>query len=151
MQRITALLPRPPLWVSDVAGLVPDLQAIIPNAGIPTALSSRDELLRMFEAIAQSVLALSSQPLVLWVDDLHWADQTTFDWFNYFVQRQGDKPLLVVAAYRPEDAPPSLIQFTAQWARLAILQHILFSPYTPDELTALVLAFYGEQSDTATF
>src|SRR6266576_1156770 len=63
MQRITALLPRPPLWVSDVAGLVPDLQAIIPNAGIPTALSSRDELLRMFEAIAQSVLAFSSRPL----------------------------------------------------------------------------------------
>ena len=149
MQRITALLPRPPLWVSDVAGLVPDLQAIIPNAGIPTALSSRDELLRMFEAIAQSVLALSSQPLVLWVDDLHWADQTTLDWFNYFVQRQGDKPLLVVAAYRPEDAPPSLIQFTSQWARLGILQHLSLSPLTQDESTALVIALGGEQARSA--
>src|SRR6266566_3875863 len=140
---------RPPLWVSDVAGLVPDLQAIIPNAGIPTALSSRDELLRMFEAIAQSVLALSSQPLVLWVDDLHLADQTTLDWFNYFVQRQGDKPLLVVAAYRPEDAPPSLIQFTAQWARLGILQHLSLSPLTQDESTALVIALGGEQARSA--
>src|SRR5258708_19235476 len=104
MQRITELLPRPPLWVSDVAGLVPDLQAIIPNACIPTALSSRDELLRMFEAIAQSVLALSSHPLVLCVVDLHWAAQRSTAWFTYLVHRQAATPLLLAPPYPPSNA-----------------------------------------------
>ena len=64
----------------------------------------------MFEAFAQCAQALGGRPLVFFLDDAHWADHATLDWLGYLVHRMREQPLLLVAAYRPEDAPPALAQ-----------------------------------------
>ena len=59
---------------------------------------------RLFSAC----LALGGQPLVVCVDDAHWADAATLDWLGYLVHRMAGRPLLLVVAYRPDEAvPPS--------------------------------------------
>ena len=45
-------------------------------------------------------------PLVLVIDDLHWADPTTIAALGYLQRRCADAPVAVVAAVRSESAPP---------------------------------------------
>src|SRR5690242_17142769 len=43
-------------------------------------------------------------PLLVLVDDLHWADLASLRWLAYLVQRLDGMPVAVVAAARPDDA-----------------------------------------------
>ena len=52
------------------------------------------ELAALFEAISKT------RPLVLFLDDLHWADVSTVDVLNYLAQRFGDLRIFVMATYR---------------------------------------------------
>ncbi|MFJ9663153.1 ATP-binding protein [Streptomyces sp. NPDC101219] len=51
-------------------------------------------------------LAVQRAPLVLLLDDLHWADAESLGWLISFAPRVADLPLLIVLAYRPDDLPP---------------------------------------------
>jgi tetratricopeptide (TPR) repeat protein len=55
------------------------------------------ELAACFEGIAQV------RPLVLFFDDLHWADISTVDVLNYLAQRFAELRILVVVTYRPTE------------------------------------------------
>ena len=61
-------------------------------------LPPEEERRRLFEAFTQTLQALEGQPLILFIDDLHWADQATLDWLVYFVDRLRHEPLLLVGA-----------------------------------------------------
>lgn len=51
-------------------------------------------------------LVVRKAPVVLLLDDLHWADTESLGWLASFAPRAEDLPLLVVAAYRPDELPP---------------------------------------------
>ncbi|MGW3988793.1 ATP-binding protein [Streptomyces sp. NPDC004830] len=51
-------------------------------------------------------LVVRRAPAVLLLDDLHWADAESLGWLASFASRADDLPLLVVAAYRPDELPP---------------------------------------------
>ena len=56
-----------------------------------------DQVTRWLHAVAQH------QPLLLWLDDLHWADNSSLALLFHLCQRLTGYPVLVVAAYRPEE------------------------------------------------
>lgn len=51
-------------------------------------------------------LTVKKAPVVLLLDDLHWADPESLKWLTSFVPRVDDLPLLLVVAYRPDELPP---------------------------------------------
>ena len=53
-----------------------------------------------------SIASARVQPLVLAVEDLHWADPTTLDVLRGIAERGALAPLLIVATTRPEFRPP---------------------------------------------
>jgi tetratricopeptide (TPR) repeat protein len=55
------------------------------------------ELAACFEGIAHV------RPLVLFLDDLHWADISTVDVLNYLAQRFAELRILIVVTYRPTE------------------------------------------------
>jgi len=55
------------------------------------------ELASFLQAVAQA------QPLVIFFDDLHWADVSTVDLLNFLASRFDTLRVLVVTAYRPAD------------------------------------------------
>lgn len=57
------------------------------------------ELLTFFGELARR------QPLVLFLDDLHWADESTIDILSYVATRCSLQRILIVGAYRPSDVP----------------------------------------------
>lgn len=57
-----------------------------------------------FHAAAQwlsRLVATSGSPVVLLLEDLHWADQSSLDFVDYLLDVQRDLPLLVIASMRP--------------------------------------------------
>lgn len=61
---------------------------------------------RLFEAIRilLHTLCVSGKPVLLCLEDLHWADSTTLDWLLYLVRQLGRTRILILATYRTEDA-----------------------------------------------
>ena len=69
------------LWLREVSKLVPELSEVLPELPGSVPLNGETERSRLFEGVARFLIALSRQrPLLLFIDDLHWADQATLTW-----------------------------------------------------------------------
>ncbi|MGN6813984.1 MAG: ATP-binding protein [Thermomicrobiales bacterium] len=132
----------PPAWFSDIAGLVPELGNLLPEP--PPPLPPDEGRRRMFEALAQALAIAPDRPLALFIDDLHWADQSTLDWLGYLTHRTRALPLLLVAAYRPEEAPPELTALAVTWSREGRLHRLAPPRLDAAEAAALVAALGGD-------
>jgi class 3 adenylate cyclase/tetratricopeptide (TPR) repeat protein len=60
-----------------------------------------------FEAVKDLLLSLSEErPLVVFIEDIHWIDKISEDFFNFFTHNIHRCPILMLTAYRPEAEPP---------------------------------------------
>src|SRR5499427_7942677 len=86
--------------------LAPLLDIPLPQERAPTL--APDELRRRQLAALTAMVMTSArvQPLVLAIEDLHWADPTTLDVLRGTAERGALAPLYIVATTRPEFRPP---------------------------------------------
>ena len=66
-----------------------------------TPAASQERMKRELGHLLQEISR--AQPLVLFIDDLHWADVSTVDMLNYIAGRFSDMRVLVLVSYRPSD------------------------------------------------
>jgi predicted ATPase len=83
-----------PTWYAQVTGVVGGEKEAA-RAG------SSQRLVRELSAFVQELTRL--RPLVLFLDDVHWADPSTVDLLAYLATRFGSLRTLVVATYRPSE------------------------------------------------
>jgi DNA-binding SARP family transcriptional activator len=94
------------MWLAELGRLLPELRERYPDLSPVTG----DETLgqgRLFEAVARLVVALAERaPLVLFLDDMQWADAATQDLLCYLTRRWSEAGVRVVTvlALRAEDA-----------------------------------------------
>jgi tRNA A-37 threonylcarbamoyl transferase component Bud32/tetratricopeptide (TPR) repeat protein/type II secretory pathway predicted ATPase ExeA len=89
-----------PTWYGLVGGdSVESLASGEAREKAPAA--SQERMKREFAALVQELS--KSLPLVLFIDDLHWADISTIDILNYLAGRFSDTRVLVLGSYRPSD------------------------------------------------
>lgn len=130
--------PIAPMWLAEVARLMPQLRTTLPHLPVPPVLPADEERRRIFEAFAQSLQALIGPPLVLGIDDLHWADRTTSDWLDYLVHRLANVPLLLVVTYRPEEASAATHRMVSRWMREGIASNVGLERLSMDEAARLL-------------
>src|SRR5207249_52683 len=128
----------------EIARLLPEIHGTMPDLPASTVLPPEEERRRMFEAFAQSLRALAEHPLVLFMDDAHWADRTTLDWLGYLIDRLHGQPLLLVMTYRPEDAPAPLVHLIANWGRENLLRRVPLARLSSEESAALIKSLGGD-------
>ena len=86
-------------------------------------------------------------PVLLAVDDLHWADVTTLQWLAYLSGRIEDLPILIVLATRPPEPGAELL------ARLTAVPSVItleLGPLAAESLAVLIERALGTPPD-ATF
>jgi len=84
-----------------VAKIVPELRERLLDLPEPVALAPEEERYRLLDAVAQLLWAFARRaPLVLVVDDLHWADGTTLAMLRYLARFLRRHPVLLLGAYR---------------------------------------------------
>ncbi len=105
---------------------------------------------QLFDSLAHLTLALSAQmPLILFVDDLHWADRATLDWLVYAVRRWRERsaPILLLVSLRSEALQPptqselpNLVEWLAQVERELEPYHVELRPLRERDTVQMVLS-----------
>ncbi len=90
----------------NVPLLAPLLDIPLPKERLP-ALAPEEVRRRQLAAMTNWVIAgARSQPVVLALEDVHWADPTTVDFIRGIAERGAQAPLLLLVTARPEFRPP---------------------------------------------
>jgi tetratricopeptide (TPR) repeat protein len=92
-------------------------------------------------------LADRDGPLVLLLDDVHWADQETLRWLAAFAEHLGELPVLVVIAYRPDDVTEESARYLDAAVRAADAGTATLSVLTPEATVGLTRATLGPDAD----
>ncbi|MFJ6726501.1 ATP-binding protein [Streptomyces sp. NPDC091281] len=92
-------------------------------------------------------LARRDWPLVLLVDDAHWADQETLRFLSAFVERLDDLSVLLVVAHRPDGLKGHSARYLATIAEAAGRSVTSLSALTPAAVAGLTRATLGGHAD----
>jgi tetratricopeptide (TPR) repeat protein len=91
----------PDLALADLLTLVPDLAHNYPDLSPIPRLDPESKQHRLFEHVVTFCKALTEQaPLLLVVDDVHWADSGTQAMLHHLIRRIPKQRVMVMAAYR---------------------------------------------------
>ena len=85
----------------DVAQLVPELRDALPEIAEPGNAEPEEARFRLFDGVTRYLLArASTEPVVVVLDDLHWADKPSLLLLRFLARAIRDARILVVGAYR---------------------------------------------------
>ena len=138
----------------EIAKLAPEIETklgpLTPNAALPP----NDERLRLFDNVARLLQALAaSRGLLLFVDDLHWADQGTLSLLHYLLRNLRHERVLVLGAYRELelDRAHPLARELVDWNRERLVTRIPLSRLSHDDTCALLATLFGQDTVSADF
>lgn len=123
--------------------------------GTPPAPSARDagERGQVLEGFAAALAASGSAeaPLVVMVEDLHWADPSSRDLVRFLVARLRSEHLLLVMSYRTDDMHRRhpVRSLLAELHRHARVEQADLRPFSPDELRDFTTAVLGHPMSDA--
>ena len=126
----------------------PVLGRLLPGvaAGEPDTGDQAAERLRMFDAVHGLLRTLSAErPVILALEDLHWADASTRDLVLFLLSRLDGQRLLVVATYRTDDLHRRhpLWRLLAELTRLPAVARLELAPFEKADAVAFVSALAG--------
>ncbi len=94
-----------PEWLAEVARLLPELRHRFAGLPIPAQAPAGMERWRLFEGVAQLLLALAAErPVALFFDDLQWCDAESCTLLQFLVRRLAEAPVLLIATLTAGEA-----------------------------------------------
>jgi DNA-binding SARP family transcriptional activator/tetratricopeptide (TPR) repeat protein len=91
-----------PAWRTEIARLLPELLAEDADLARPEPLAEAWKRLSFFSALVRGVRS-AGEPVLLFIDDLQWADSGTLDWLRFLMHDALRARLLVVGTVRIEE------------------------------------------------
>ena len=87
---------------SDIAEMVPELHDLLPGLERPsTSHTPEAARFRLFRSVAQFLSRASeAAPMILILEDLHWADRPSLLLLEFIVQELAESPVLLIGTYR---------------------------------------------------
>lgn len=130
-----------------------ELARLLPEADAPGLPPPRDDPGRLFEAILLLLEHMAGgQPLVLMVEDVHWADEMSLRLLAFVARKIRSTPVLILATMREEelDSTPALRQILGELRREPHFVILTLAPLSPTDTTALVRTLARAGRDEAT-
>jgi DNA-binding SARP family transcriptional activator/Tfp pilus assembly protein PilF/DNA-binding transcriptional ArsR family regulator len=128
-------------WLSALAPLFPVIREHLPDLPPLPPLDLQAEWQRLWEALAQSLRALAAiTPLLLVLEDVHWADNASLAALPQLAAHVGDSPLLLVLTSRIVEAHerPLVLETLEAAGQNAPLTRITLPPFTSGEIDTLL-------------
>ncbi|GAA2435924.1 LuxR family transcriptional regulator [Actinomadura vinacea] len=141
---VAELLPR-----GDTAGLA----RLLPEFGEPeTDAASGEERAWLFELVLILLERLAERgPVVLVIEDAHWADRSTRDLLAFLVRNSDAAPLLIVVTYRTDELHRThpLRPLLAELSRVDRVRRLELTRLSRGEVARLVAGQLGEEPSAA--
>ena len=94
-----------------LAQLIPGLRELLGEVPTADPLQPDEERLRLLDAVARFLAGLTAHgPVVLMLDDLQWADDSTLVTLRHIARVMVGHRLLLVGAYRTGEVSPELVE-----------------------------------------
>ncbi|HEY6886994.1 MAG TPA: AAA family ATPase [Solirubrobacter sp.] len=138
----------PPAMVAELAVLLPTL----PHAGEAVRDSSRGAQGRQYEYLLELLARIAEPaPVVLVIEDIHWADPSTLDFLSFIARNAREERLLVVVTHRLHDGPDmrALELYVDQLERCPAVTSILVEPLTEREVQEQIEAILSRPADVS--
>ena len=131
-------------FARELMPLLPEVTQLFPEVATLHPLLSLDpeqEKRRLFVALAHFFLShAAQQPLLLIIEDVHWSDDASLEFLQYFARRCATQPLLVLLTYRSDEIRPDLGHWLAQLERGHLSQEVMLTSLTRSETDAMLQA-----------
>ena len=86
---------------AELCRLLPELAARLPDTPAPPELDPEQARFRLFDALASFLWrAAASRPLMIVLDDLHWADESSMRLLTFVAAQLANHPIMVTGTYR---------------------------------------------------
>jgi DNA-binding SARP family transcriptional activator len=134
---------------AELARLIPEL-AVAPQPSAPDEPETRRYL--MFEAVSALLSDASAHaPVLLVLDDLHWADRPTLQLLRHVLRAQDHAPLLIVGTSRDGETAPDhpLVELLADLRRDRLLHTLSLSGLDEPGVAALMTSQAGREASSA--
>ena len=137
-------LSHPPVWWHSLLAVFPEAAALQPALPpVPAAMPSRENLVEEMGRCCVHIAAAESTPLALVLEDLHWADEATWQFLAHIGWRSRRAPLLVIGTYQREYLSPAaqkiLDGIKLQNKETTVIPLTRFSPEETRQLAGFLL------------
>jgi DNA-binding SARP family transcriptional activator len=139
--------PCPAARLAAVAELLPELREMRPNLPPYHPLPPDEERARLLTSLAEVIRhCAQGGPLVVLLDDLHWADPSTLQLVHHLARQAGDQSLLLAGAYRSTrvDAQHPLAAMRGHLARQQVLVDLPLSAFRQEDVELLLRILVSE-------
>lgn len=141
------------LWLSQLTRILPELRDRYPDLPEPTQEESTARQ-HLFESVARLGQALANRkPLVLFIDDWHWADSASLDLLLYAMQRWAEEhlPILLLLTIRQEvlTESPILGDWLNQLKRIVTVEQCHLVELSQAETEQLVNGLIASKQDAS--
>lgn len=112
--------------------------------------SSANSLQQLVNNLADWMSEQSSQkPLVILLDDLHWADADSLDILDILTSRELESPIMFIVTYRSEERHlgHALYDYLPRLQRNRPVSTIHLAPFDVEDVKRLISAYLGKCSD----
>ena len=130
-------------FASDLTQLLPELASLWPDAPPAAPMEPQRAQQRHFQAVAQ-FLARRKSPLVLIIEDLHWADESTLEFLLYFASRVVGQPILLLLTYRSDEPNPVFQLFAAKLERARLAAELTLARLPAAKVELMIRAIFGQ-------
>jgi DNA-binding CsgD family transcriptional regulator/tetratricopeptide (TPR) repeat protein len=133
---------------ADIAEVIPELREKLPDLKPPPALEPEQARFRLFDSITTFLKnAAQSQPVMLVLDDLHWADKSSLLLLQFLARQLGGSRLLIVGCYRDMELSRQhpLSETLAQLSREPVFQRQPLRGLSQEDTGRFIQAIAGIQ------
>lgn len=126
--------------VAEALRARPAVGPLIPGHGTDAAMPLGDDdvgQLQLFDAVSGLLgQVAAAQALLLIIEDLHWADQSTRNMLSFLLTRLRSERLAVIASYRADDLHRRhpLRPMLSELVRLPAVERLDLVPFTDDQM-----------------
>jgi tetratricopeptide (TPR) repeat protein len=139
---------------AELARLAPELASRIGPFPEAPELSAAEQRLRLYDAVARCLFHLG-QPsgVLLFIDDLQWADQASLSLLHYLVRLAGRERLLILGCYRDTDLDRShpLAEALDDWNRERAAVRVHLGRLDLDGTSAMLTILLGDECISEAF
>jgi hypothetical protein len=139
---------------AEIAKFAPEIEtklgALAPNA----PLAPSEERLRLFDNAARFLRSLAAgRGLLVFIDDVHWADQGTLSLLHYLLRHLRDDRVLILGAYREIelDRTHPLASALVEWNRERLATRVVLGRLSLTDTGSLLAALFGQESVSGEF